>query len=194
MRRSPLLAAVAAALALAGCGGDGGVPEDGPVLGEDGPVLAVFTSVGCDECAEVQRRAVPQVVREQVEPGNARIRVALLTPPDDGAAALTNAIRAAGLQDRLFAALDAAFATPAPRDAEALFAAIEGLDVEEAREALRSPELADAAKADQRLIDRYGIDATPTVLLGPGEDELQPVEAPNLSARELTYAVGRAAR
>lgn len=188
MARSPL--AVLLALVLAGCGGDGGgAREDGALLGDGDAVLVVAEAVGCEPCARFHERTLPGIVDTYVEPGDLEVRAVLLTPPDDGAARLTAAIRAAGVQDRLFDALDAAYSRPAPRTPEQLLRRVEGLDVERALGDLDGRAVADAARADRELADRTGIDAAPAVFAGPDLDELAPVLAPNLSPAELAAAL-----
>jgi hypothetical protein len=186
MARSRL--ALLLALLAAGCGG-GGTAQEGPVLGDGDAVLVVAEAVGCEPCGRFHERTLPGIVRDYVEPGDLEVRAVLLTPPDDAAARLTAAIRAAGLQDRLFDALDAAYRTPAPRTPEELLRRVEGLDVQAALDALGSEEVAAAGREDRRLAERIGLAAAQAVQAGRSLDDLAPVLAPNLSPAELAEAL-----
>jgi hypothetical protein len=188
VRRS---AAFLTVLAVAGCGG-GGTGQDGPVLGDAGTVLVVAEAVGCEPCARFHERTLPVVVRDFVEPGDVEVRAVLLTPADDAASRLTAAVRAAGLQDKLFDALDAAYEAPAPRSPEELLRRVDGLDVDRALADLGGEEVRRAGEEDRELADRLGFDAAPALLAGPSLDEAVPFDAPDLSPQQVTYALERA--
>lgn len=191
MLRSPAFLALLASGTLAGCGGGDPAAQDGPVMGDGDAVLVVAEAVGCEPCARFHERTLPGIVERYVDEGDLRVRAVLLTPPDDAAARLTAAIRAAGLQDRLFDALDAAYREPMPRTAEELLRRVDGLDVQRALADLDAPALAEAAQEDRALAERLGIDAAPAFLAGESLDRPAPILAPNASPSELNGALDR---
>ena len=177
-----------------------GIPQDGAALGRrDAPVTVYeFADLQCPFCRDVALERLPDVIREHVATGRARIvyqDLAFLGPDSERAA---RAASAAGEQDRLWQFVHLMYANQGEENSgwvtdsllDRVFRAIPGLDVAEAKQAAEQDAgAADRARA-RRLATRYGVEGTPAFVAGRTGGTLEPVDPARLRA-QLNALAGR---
>jgi protein-disulfide isomerase len=181
MHRLTQATLAATILLLAGCAGAPAQPAaDGPplqgtapfnVMGrEDAPVTIIeFTDLQCSFCARHATQTFPRLKVEYVDTGKLRYASRDLPLPFHSfALAAAVAARCAGEQGRFWEYRDALFAAQTTLGTEPYgrIARQMGLDVERL-EACRSDGRAEASvRADLALAGSYGIQSTPTFVIG----------------------------
>ena len=163
-----------------------GIPERAGVLGDpDAPLmLTEYVDLQCPACAAAAREELPQIVRDYVRTGKARLdaRTLQFIGPDSERAARFAA--GAARQGRLWPFLEAFYAAQGPENSGYVtdeflrsVAAAAGVDADAALE------FADSAEAQERLdranadAARRGIESTPTFTLARGDGEPRVLEA-----------------
>lgn len=153
-----------------------GIRQDGVELGaQDAPVTLVeYADLQCPYCAAWSAHAFAELVRDYVRPGKLKLvfrGLAFLGP--DSERALRFAL-AAGLQDRMWHAVDLLYRYQGPENAgwvtdqllRSIGESIEGLDVETASADLGGSPVTTAIAETAKAADADRVEGTPTFLLG----------------------------
>ena len=176
-----------------------GIPQHGLVLGaRRGPVTVVaFVDLQCPYCRQFELDALPKLLEEHVRRGDVRLEVrglAFLGPDSERG---LRAVLAASRQGRTFELMELLYHNQGVENSgwlsqdlvEAAARSVRGLDVARLVDDMDSDavsRLIDAHAAEAR---RYGVDSTPTVLVGRTGGELAPVK---LSSPTDVAALNRA--
>jgi protein-disulfide isomerase len=158
-----------------------GVPQQGIELGKpDAPVtLVAFVEPQCPGCGIWSRDELPGVISRYVRPGKIRIEyrgLSFVGSDSDGLLALT---QAAGEQNKLWNVAELEFANQGSENSgyadraylEAIAKAVPGLDVKKAFALMGSSKVAARIAQARALFDQYGINQSPSFLIGKTGDE-----------------------
>jgi protein-disulfide isomerase len=168
-----------------------GIPQQGISLGRpDAPVRFVeFADLQCPACRDYALSTLPVLVRDYVRTGKVRMEFRNLSFLGDDSVTLGRAASAAARQDRLwkFAHLvyfnqgeeNSGYATPAFVD-RILTAA--GVNAVEAKAFVAGRESTAPLRAADTMARRYGVNSTPSFLIGRRSGELAKVDSGSLSS------------
>ena len=175
------------------------IPQDGLTLGDPkAPVRVIeFADLQCPVCRDYASGVMPRLVQDYVRPGKVRMefRALAFIGPDSVRAA--RVAEAAARQDKLWNVVDLAYFNQGRENSgyatdvflRRLAAAVPGLDVGRVFAERDSAAVGAQLDAAERLATRYGVNSTPTFLVGRGS-ALQAVDAAGLPAA-IKAAVGR---
>jgi protein-disulfide isomerase len=180
-----------------------GIPQRGVTLGNpNAPVTLVeFADPQCPFCREYSLNAMPELVRKYVRTGKAKMELRLMSfiGPDSVKAA--RAIEAAGLQNKMWNAADMMYHNQGQENSgyvsdgflRRVMGAIPGLDVQKALSQVNDPRVEKSMAETDTLATRYGVNSTPSFLVGKSGGTLRNVQLQTLSASELGQAIDAAA-
>ncbi len=177
-----------------------GIPQDGATLGNpNAPATMVeFVDLQCPFCAEYTRDTLPAIVERYVRAGRLKLelRPVAILGPDSASAA--GAAAAAAEQNRIWQYADLFYLNQGRENSgyvtEAFLRRIaRGADVPAAPviAASRSPASSPLRRLAASEAQRCGIASTPSFLLGPRGERLQPLEVSSLEASQFTNAIDR---
>ncbi|WCB91901.1 hypothetical protein DSM104299_00579 [Baekduia alba] len=160
----------------------GGIPQSGITLGKaDAPVTIVeFADPQCPFCKEYTLNEMPAVVKQYVRTGKAKMELRYLTfiGPDSVTAA--QALQGAAPQSRFWEASDLFYRNQGEENSgyvtDDFLKGIltgAGADATKALAAGSSSAVAEQLGEAKTLASRYGVDSTPTILVGPTGGELK---------------------
>jgi protein-disulfide isomerase len=160
----------------------GGIPQSGITLGKaSAPVTIVeFADPQCPFCKDYTLNEMPTVVQKYVRTGKAKMELRYLTfiGPDSTPAA--QALQAAGQQNKLWDASDLFYRNQGEENSgyvtDAFLKSIltaAGADASKATAAMSSPAVSQQLGEAKTLASRYGVNGTPTVLVGPSGGDLK---------------------
>jgi protein-disulfide isomerase len=119
---------------------------------------------------------MPGIVKDYVRPGKVKMDLRLMTfiGPDSVTAA--RALEAAGLQNKIWTATDILYANQGQENSgyindaflRKILGAVQGLDVNKVLSQINDPRVTAQLGAASTLAGRYGVDSTPTFLVGRG--------------------------
>jgi protein-disulfide isomerase len=168
-----------------------GIPQRDVVLGRPGaPVRVIeFADPQCPFCRDFAVRRLPALVRGPVRSGRVRLEFRTLAFIGADSEKAARFIEAAGLQNRLWYAVEMLYANQGAENSgwvtdallRSIAAAIPGLDVQRALAAAASAQVAARLRANARLATQHGVSSTPTFLVGRGSS-LRAVGADQLTA------------
>ncbi|HEU4974533.1 MAG TPA: thioredoxin domain-containing protein [Baekduia sp.] len=176
-----------------------GIPQNGITLGKpNAPVTVVeFADPQCPFCKDYTLNEMPKIVQDYVRTGKAKMDLRLLTfiGPDSIDAAQT--LLGAGQQDKLWNAADLFYYNQEQENSgyvddaflRKVLGGVQGLDVDQAMKASTSSQVTDELGAAKTLASRYGVDSTPTVLVGPTGGELKDVGGQAPTAESVGKAI-----
>jgi protein-disulfide isomerase len=164
-----------------------GIPQNGTTLGKpDAPVtIYEFADLQCPFCKEFATTALPQLVRDYVATGKAKLVYQDMAFIPNGSEDAAAAADAAGQQDKLWYFTNLFYwnqgqeQTGYVTDAfiDKLYNAIPGLDAAKANEARKKPPATKAFEEPRKLADQYGVSSTPSFVAGPTGGELKKLNA-----------------
>jgi protein-disulfide isomerase len=172
-----------------------GIPQSGITLGRaDAPVtIAEFVDPQCPFCRDFEIGELPAIVRRDVRSGRAKVELRMLTFLGPDSLTAGRVLIAAGRQNRLFNALAVLYHNQGEENSgyidegylRRVLGAVDGLDADRALTDAGSPQITQELGAAKTLASRYGVNSTPTLLVGPTGGELKKTGA-------TAAAVGRA--
>jgi protein-disulfide isomerase len=162
-----------------------GIPQDGITLGKaSAPATIVeFADPQCPYCKEYTLNEMPKVVQDYVRTGKAKMELRFLTfiGPDSVKAA--SVLEAAGQQNKLWEASDLFYRNQGEENSgyvtdEFLTGILNaaGADADKAISAAGDPAVSQSLGEAKTAASRYGVDSTPTVLVGPTGGDLQKID------------------
>lgn len=185
-----------------------GIPQDGTVLGRRDAAVTMleFADPQCPFCGEFATKALPELVAQDVRSGRLRVELHLLTFLDDtfgteDSEKIARLALAAGEQDRLWHVVEGAFRLQGQEGSgyatdeflRALVTDVPGLDAEKALADMDSPAVDRALAAARTAQGRYGIESTPSFLIGRTGGDLEPFQPPALEAGPFRDRIGEVA-
>ncbi len=172
-----------------------GVPQDGAALGEpDAPVTLVeFADIQCPFCAQWANETLPVYVDEYVRDGKLRIEFRPLTFIGDDSDRGARLAIAAGEQGKLWNVVELLYRNQGGENAgwvsEELVAAlgrsVDGLDVERWLADAEAEAAGEAIVAASAEASEYGVNSTPSFLLGKTGGPLERAEIDSLGPAGL---------
>jgi protein-disulfide isomerase len=176
-----------------------GVPQKGTTLGRaDAPVtIYEFADLQCPFCKEFATSNLPQLVRDYVATGKAKLvyqDMAFIANGSEDAAAAADA---AGQQNKLWYFSNLFYwnqgqeQTGYVTDAyiTKLYKGVPGLDVAKADAARKKAPATKAFEEPRRLADQYGVNSTPSFVAGPTGGELKKLDASGSDYNSIKQAL-----
>jgi protein-disulfide isomerase len=160
----------------------GGIPQKGITLGKaDAPVTIVeFADPQCPFCKEYTLNEMPAVVQKYVRTGKAKMELRFLTFIGPDSATAAGVLEAAGAQDKLWQSADLFYRNQGEENSgyvtDAFLTKVldgAGADAAKAIAGAGSAQASQEIAAAKTLSGRYGVDATPTILVGPTGGDLK---------------------
>jgi protein-disulfide isomerase len=180
----------------------GGIPQKGITLGKaDAPVTIVeFADPQCPFCKDYTLNEMPALVQKYVRTGKAKMDLRFLTfiGPDSVTAA--RALLGAAAQGRFWNAADVFYRNQGQENSGYVTSAFldqvlkdAGADPAKAIAAGGTPAVTQELGAAKTLASRYGVDSTPTILVGPTGGQLKKDTEPAPTAAGIGKLVDAAA-
>jgi protein-disulfide isomerase len=153
-----------------------GIPQQGITLGRPGaPVTIVeFADPQCPFCKDYTLQEMPAIVQKYIRTGKAKMQLRYLTFIGPDSVAAGRALEAAGQQDKLWQASDLLYRNQGEENTgyvtDAFLTGVlkgAGADAPKAMAAASSSTVSQALGETKTLASRYGVDSTPTILVGP---------------------------
>jgi protein-disulfide isomerase len=178
-----------------------GIPQDRLTLGNPkAPILLVeFADLQCPFCRQFAAESWPDIVRRYIRTGKVKmeLRLTALLGEDSGKA--NKAVMAAGLQNRMWDASmrfydvqgqeNTGYVTD--RFLRGVLGGVRGLDAPRAMKARTSADVRDELGAVYSLQRRYGVNSTPTLMIGTDDTDLTLVARGVVSAEDLAQAINQ---
>jgi protein-disulfide isomerase len=149
-----------------------GIPQHAGVLGNlDAPVTLVeLSDLRCSHCRDFAQITLPVLVDRYVRTGQLRVVFGVLPILGEASVQAARMAVAAAFQDRLFEFAEAFFAHASGPITDDLLrriaSEVPGLDVDKAMAMRDSKEVTDVLAETRRIADHYGVQGTPSFLLG----------------------------
>jgi protein-disulfide isomerase len=178
-----------------------GIPQNRLTLGNPkAPILLVeFADLQCPYCRQFAAESWPDIVRRYIRTGKVKmeLRLTALLGEDSGKA--NKAVMAAGLQNRMWDASmrfydvqgqeNTGYVTD--RFVRGVLGGVHGLDLARAMKARTSADVRDELGAVYSMQRRYGINSTPTLMIGTDDTDLTLVARGVVSAEDLAQAINQ---
>jgi protein-disulfide isomerase len=176
-----------------------GIPQDRLVLGDPkAPVLLVeFADLQCPFCRQFAAESWPDIVRRYIRTGKVKmeLRLTALLGEDSGKA--NKAVMAAGLQNRMWDASMRFYDVQGQENTgyvtdpflRGVLSGVHGLDLTRAMKDRTSAEVRGELGAVYSMQRRYGVNSTPTLMIGTDDTDLTLVARGVVSAGDLAQAI-----
>jgi protein-disulfide isomerase len=172
-----------------------GIPQRGLRLGDpNAPVLLVeFADPQCPYCREFATDTLPDIVRRYVRTGKVRMELRLVGFLGPDSVRGGRALLAASLQDKLWPAAARFYALQGEENSgyvtdtflRQVLGGVRGLDVERAMAARTGRRVDAELGAVHSMQSRYGVESTPTLLVGSDDADLKKVSTQVASPEQL---------
>jgi protein-disulfide isomerase len=176
-----------------------GIPQNGRILGDPrAPILLVeFADPQCPYCREFAAKTWPIIVDKYVRTGKVRMELRLLDFVGADSRRANRALEAAALQHRMWDASARFYDAQGQENTgyvtdrflRDVLGGVRGLDVARAMADRSGPEVAAALGAVNSMRSRYAIHATPTLLIGTDDTDLELVADGVLTPEQLGKAL-----
>lgn len=178
-----------------------GVPQDGATLGDpDAPVTIVeFVDLQCPFCAEFARNAIPDIVREYVEPGDVKLELRLLHFLGEDSTEAAAMAAAAGEQDLMWQFTELFFLNQGRESSgyvtdeflREVAEGVDGLDVERALAAAEGGQARDELARAEAAARTLGVSSTPSFFGRRDDGRLRELSLGDLTADALGEHIER---
>ncbi len=178
-----------------------GIPQDRLTLGDPkAPILLVeFVDLQCPFCRQFAAASWPDIVRRYIRTGKVKMELRLTALLGEDSAKANKAVMAAGLQDRAWDASmrfydvqgqeNTGYVTD--RFLRGVLSGVRGLDLARAMKERRSADVRDELGAVYSMQRRYGVNSTPTLMIGTDDTDLSLVARGVVSAEDLAQAINQ---
>jgi len=176
-----------------------GMPQDGIALGKpDAPVTLVeFADMQCPFCADFATGGLPTLVEEEVKSGKLRVEFRTMAFIGDDSRKLARVVAGAAVQDKAWQVLDLFFINQGQENSgfatdefvRDTLTAVKGLDVDKVLADAEAGGATTALNETTSLAQRYGIQSTPSFLIGKTGASLKKLDVDNLDGTEIRAAV-----
>lgn len=177
-----------------------GIPQSGSTLGkEDAPALIVeFVDPQCPYCRDFEQNEMEKIVNDAIRPGRAKMQLRVLTFLGPDSAEAARVWEAAGFQNKMFDVAAAFYANQGEENSgyvtdkwlKDTLGGIDGFDFDKALNEAADPRITAALGEAKSLASRYGVDSTPTLLVGKDINSLEKVDP---TSEAVLKAVGKIA-
>jgi protein-disulfide isomerase len=178
-----------------------GIPQDRLTLGDpDAPILLVeFVDLQCPFCRQFAADSWPDIVRRYIRTGKVKmeLRLTALLGEDSGKA--NKAVMAAGLQNRAWDASMRFYDVQGQENTgyvtdpflRGVLSGVRGLDLARAMKQRSSAAVRNELGAVYSMQRRYGVNSTPTLMIGTDDTDLSLVARGVVSAEVLAQAINQ---
>ncbi len=178
-----------------------GIPQNRLTLGDpNAPVLLVeFADLQCPYCRQFAAESWPDIVRRYIRTGKVKmeLRLTALLGEDSGKA--NKAVMAAGLQNRMWDASMRFYDVQGQENSgyvtdpflRGVLSGVHGLDLARAMKDRTSADVRDELGAVYSMQRRYGINSTPTLMIGTDDTDLARIAPGVVSAEDLAQAINQ---
>lgn len=176
-----------------------GIPQDGLTLGDpQAPILLVeFVDLQCPFCRQFAAESWPDIVARYIRTGKVKMELRLTGLLGEDSTKANKAVMAAGLQDRMWDASMRFYDVQGQegtgyvtdRFLRDVLGGVRGLDVARAMKDRTSDDVRDELGAVYSMQRRYGVNSTPTLMIGSDDTDLTMVARGVLSAEKLAQAI-----
>jgi protein-disulfide isomerase len=178
-----------------------GIPQDRLTLGNpQAPILLVeFVDLQCPFCRQFAAESWPDIVRRYIRTGKVKMELRLTALLGEDSAKANRAVMAAGLQNRMWDASMRFYDVQGQENTgyvtdpflHDVLHGVRGLDVARAMKDRTSPDVHDELGAVYSMQRRYGVNSTPTLMIGTDDTDLSLVARGIVSADELAQAINQ---
>jgi protein-disulfide isomerase len=178
-----------------------GIPQDRLTLGDpDAPILLVeFVDLQCPFCRQFAADSWPDIVRRYIRTGKVKMELRLTGLLGEDSVKANKAVMAAGLQNRMWDASmrfydvqgqeNTGYVTD--RFLRGVLGGVRGIDLARAMKDRRSADVRDELGAVYSMQRRYGVNSTPTLMIGTDDTDLSLVARGVVSAEDLGQAINQ---
>jgi protein-disulfide isomerase len=176
-----------------------GIPQNGLVLGDPrAPVLLVeFADPQCPYCREFAVKTWPAIVQKYVRTGKVRMELRLVDFLGKDSTRAARALLGAARQNRMWDASARFYDVQGTENTgyvtdrflREVLGGVRGLDVDQVMVDRAGPGVAQEAGAVKSMKSRYGVTATPTLLIGSDDTDLRVVADGVISPQQLGQAL-----
>ena len=172
-----------------------GIPQTGNVLGDpDAPVtIEEYVDLQCPFCQRFSQDALPDIVKEYVKTGQAKLVLQTLTfiGPDSERAA--RVAWSASDQSKMFEFVESFYANQGEENTgyadeaflKKIAGGVTGLDVTKALDGRDSAKVTSSMQASKTSASKANVDSTPSFLLGPSDGQLSKIETRSLTIEDF---------
>jgi protein-disulfide isomerase len=159
-----------------------GIPQSGVTLGKpNAPVTVVeFADPQCPFCKEFSNGQLPQIIRQYVRSGKAKLELRLLSFIGSDSVKAARVLSAAGKQNKQWQSLDLLYRNQGTENTgymtEGFLRQIltgAGANANAAINGAGSPDVSSELGTAQTMASRYAVSGTPTILVGPSGGDLK---------------------
>ena len=168
-----------------------GIPQTGNVLGDpDAPVtIEEYVDLQCPFCQRFSQEGLPDVVKEYVKTGQAKIVLQTLTFIGADSERGARVAWAAAEQDKMFEFVENFYANQGEENSgyateaylKKIAGGVEGLDVQKALDGRDSAKVTSSLQGSQSSATKANVDSTPSFLVGPSDGTLSKIESRTLT-------------
>jgi protein-disulfide isomerase len=178
-----------------------GIPQDRLTLGDPkAPILLVeFADLQCPFCRQFAAESWPDIVRRYIRTGKVKMELRLTGLLGEDSTKANKAVMAAGLQNRMWDASmrfydvqgqeNTGYVTD--RFLRGVLRGVHGLDLARAMTERTSADVRDELGAVYSMQRRYGVNSTPTLMIGTDDTDLTLVARGVVSAEDLAQAINQ---
>jgi protein-disulfide isomerase len=164
-----------------------GIPQSGITLGNANAPVTIneFVDPQCPYCRDFSVNEFPTVVKQAIRTGKAKLELRVLTfiGPDSVTAA--HVWEAAGLQNKMFDVAETFYANQGEENSGYVtdawlkdkLGSIPGFDLDKALADASKPQVNSELGTAKTLASRYGVDSTPTLMVGKTTNDLKKVDS-----------------
>ncbi|HMJ35554.1 MAG TPA: thioredoxin domain-containing protein [Baekduia sp.] len=179
-----------------------GIPQNGLVLGDPrAPVLLVeFADAQCPFCREFAVKTWPAIVQKYVRTGKVRMELRLVDFLGKDSTRAARALLGAGQQNRMWDASARFYDVQGAENSgyvtdqflRDVLGGVDGLDVDQVMVDRHGSRVAEELGAVKSMQSRYGVTATPTLLIGSDDGDLHVFTDGVVSPQQLGQALDAA--
>jgi protein-disulfide isomerase len=176
-----------------------GIPQNGNVLGDPKAPVTIeeYVDLQCPFCQRFSQEGLPDVVKEYVKTGQAKIVLQTLTfiGPDSEKAA--RVAWSSGDQKKMFEFVENFYANQEEENSgyvteaflKKVAAGVQGLDVPKALDGRDSAKVSSSLQGSQTSATKANVDSTPSFLVGPTGGTLSKIETRTLTIDDFRQPV-----
>lgn len=176
-----------------------GIPQTGNVLGDpDAPVtIEEYVDLQCPFCRRFSQEGLPDVVKEYVKTGQAKIVLQTLTFIGADSERGARVAWSAADQNKMFEFVENFYANQGGENSgyateaflKKVAGGVEGLDVQKALDGRDSAKVSSSLQRSQTSATKANVDSTPSFLVGPSDGTLSKIESRTLTIDDFREPV-----
>jgi protein-disulfide isomerase len=176
-----------------------GIPQTGNVLGDpDAPVtIEEYVDLQCPFCKRFSQEGLPDVVKEYVKTGQAKIVLQTLTFIGADSERGARVAWSAADQNKMFEFVENFYANQGEENSgyateaflEKVAGGVDGLDVQKALDGRDSAKVSSSIQGSQSAATKANVESTPSFLVGPSGGTLSKIESRDLTINDFREPV-----